>query len=294
MAGTTIVTGSGRRLGITAYGDPVADRVVLLCHPSPGTALDPEPLVTDRWGVHLVTLDRPGYDSSDPVPDDERWTVEDHAKDVSDFVRRSERVADRISNARFERYGVVGWGTGGFVAATIAATDPMVDRLALVGVPRPSKLPRFLDRADRASDPLAALGIAEQDPDLGRHLGLRNRLERMLDRALLQGDAGLRCDRRMFADDGWIDRLGGIGAQTHVWVGQQDPLVADLDARWWATRIPDARVSSVRDSGPLVIAASWTAVLAHVAPNHGSIAKELRDSGPVALAGVDRRHPEEG
>ena len=294
MAGSTIVTSSGRKLGITGYGDPAADRLVLVCHPTPGSALDPDPTVTDRWGVHVVTLDRPGYDSSDPVPEGGTPTLEDHAKDVSEFVRRSERVADRISNAQLERYGVVGWGTGGLVAAAIAATDPMVDRLALVGVPRPSKTERFLDRALRADHGLAALGVSEQDPDLERHLGLLNRLDRMLDRAFLQGATGLRSDHRFFQDHGWIDRLGAIRADTHLWVGDRDPLVADLDARWWARRIPGAHASRVRDSGPLTIAAAWSHVLAHVAPNHGSIATELRDSGSVALAGVDRRYPEEG
>lgn len=294
MAGSTILTSSGRELGITGFGDPAADRLVVVCHPTAGSALDPEPTVTDRWGVHLVTLDRPGYDSSELPPEGERRTLEEHATDVGEFVRRSEQVADRISNAQLERYGVVGWGTGGFVAAAIAATDPMVDRLALVGVPRPSKTERFLDRAIRARGSLAALGVSEDDPDLERHLGLLNRLERMLDRAFLQGDAGLRNDHRLFEEQGWIGRLGAIEANTHLWVGDRDPLVADLDARWWAKRIPGAQASHVRDSGPLTIAAAWSHVLAHVAPNHGSIAEDLRDSGSVALAGVDRRYPEEG
>lgn len=294
MAGSTIVTSSGRKLGITGYGDPAADRLVLVCHPTPGAALDPDPTVTDRWGVHVVTLDRPGYDSSDVLPEQAAVTLEDHAKDVGDFMRRSERVADRISHARLERYGVVGWGTGGFVAAAIAASDPLVDRLALVGVPRPAKTERFLDRALKAPNRLAALGVTERDPDLERHLGLLNRLERMLDRAFLQGNAGVRSDARFFEDEGWTERLAGIRAETHVWVGDRDPLVADLDGSWWAKRIPGALASHVRDSGPLTIAAAWSHVLAHVAPDHGSIAPELRDSGSVALAGVDRRHPEEG
>lgn len=294
MSGSTIVTSSGRRLGVTGFGDPSADRMVLVCHPTPGAALDPDPTVTERWGVHVVTLDRPGYDSSELPPAPGRLTLQDHAADVGEFVRRSERVADRISHAQLHRYGVVGWGTGGFVAAAIAASDPMVDRLALVGVPRPSKTERFLERAVRAPGRLATLGVDERDPDLERHLGLLNRLDRMLDRAFLQGDAGLQSDHRFFEDRSWIQRLSAIQAETHLWVGDRDPLVADLDARWWAKRIPGAHASHVRDSGPLTIAAAWSHVLGHVAPNHGSVAAELRDSGSVALAAVDPRHPEEG
>lgn len=294
MAATTIVTRTGARLGLTAFGDPAADRVVVLCHPTPGAAIDPEPVVTDRWGVHLVVLDRPGYGASDPVQDGRRWTVLDHAGDVGAWVRRAEQQAAEVSSAQLDRYGVIGWGTGGFVAAAIAATDPKVDRLALVDVPRPAKTERILDRAAKAPRGLAALGVAEDDPDLDRHVGLLGRLERSLGQAFVQGRAGVEEDRRLFADDGWIDRLGDIRADTHLWFGDRDPDVAALDARWWADRIRGAQASRVRDSGPLVLAAAWSRILGHVAPNHGSIAEELRDGGDVRVAAVDHVHPEHG
>lgn len=293
MAATTILTGTGRVLGMTAFGDPSADRVVIFCHPTPGASFDPDPLITERWGLRLVGIDRPGYDSSHPVPEAQPWTLATHAADIAEYVHRSERVADRISRASLDRYGVIGWGTGGLVAAAIAASDPKVDRLALVGVPRPAKVPRLIDRALRHSD-LTALGISEDDADLDRHLGLLGRLERMLDHADVQGDSGIRQDQRLLDDPGWIEQLAHIRADTRLWVGERDPLVADFDARWYARRIPGARASRVQDSGPLAIAAAWRSVLAHVAPNHGSIAEELRDSGDVRVADLDARHPESG
>ena len=43
--------------------------VVVLCHPAPGSrTLDPDPAATAAAGVRLVSLDRPGYGGSSPVP----------------------------------------------------------------------------------------------------------------------------------------------------------------------------------------------------------------------------------
>jgi pimeloyl-ACP methyl ester carboxylesterase len=116
----------------------------------------------------------------------------------------------------------------------------------------------------------------------------------MLEDAFEQGREGVRNDARLFSDESWTALLGSIRADTHLWVGDRDPDVAGLDARWWADRIPNAHATRVRDSGPLVLAAAWSKVLGHVAPNHGSVAEELRDSGEVYVAAVDSVDPEHG
>ena len=54
----------GRHVGVTGLGDPEADRLVLMCHPSPGAGgFDPDPPATSTAGVRIITLDRPGYGS---------------------------------------------------------------------------------------------------------------------------------------------------------------------------------------------------------------------------------------
>ncbi|WKK72245.1 hypothetical protein Q0F99_04400 [Rathayibacter oskolensis] len=42
---------SGRGIGVSAAGDPIADRLVVFCHPTPGAGgFDPDPLVTGPGG----------------------------------------------------------------------------------------------------------------------------------------------------------------------------------------------------------------------------------------------------
>lgn len=292
MAETTLTTPEGHEVGVTAFGDPMANRLVILCHPTPGAPMDPDPTVTDRWGVHLVGLERPGYGST-PARSTGASGIQDRARDVDALVQRIEQNADSISNAQLQRYGVIGWGAGGVLAAAIAARDPeRVDRLALVGVPTPAKAERLARAAGARPIDAAALGLGDEDSDLERHLGLWNRVQRMLQEAGRQGDAGIRADADLFADSGWTEGLSRIAASTVLWLGERDPFVSEEDVEWWGERIPGAVAHRVRDSGPLTIAASWSKVLAHVAPEHGRIVESERDSGTVRLADVDAVHPD--
>ncbi len=69
MANLTFALRSGRRVGVTTLGDPSASRVVVFCHPAPGSSVfDPDPDASADHDVHIVALDRPGYGSSDPWP----------------------------------------------------------------------------------------------------------------------------------------------------------------------------------------------------------------------------------
>lgn len=295
MADTTMTTPEGRTVGFTAYGDPMSDRLVVLCHPTPGTALDPEPVVTSRWGVHLIALERPGYGSSSALPAGVASTVRDRAGDVDAFLRRIERDANAISNSRFDHYGVIGWGSGALVAAAIAAHDrDRVDRLALVAPLSPKKAVQEAREACGRPIDAEAFGVADDDPDLARHLGLWNRLGRMAAESAVQGDAGVRHDAELFDGRGWDDVVKGVGAETVVWLGDRDPVADDRDVRWYGARIPGLTAHRVRDSGPLTIAAAWSRVLQHVAPDHGSIQESERDSGNVYLADVDWVHPDQG
>ncbi|WP_433862063.1 hypothetical protein [Streptomyces sp. L7] len=67
MANLTFTLRSGRRVGVTTLGDPVAERVIVFCHPAPGSSVfDPDPDASANRGVHIVSLDRAGYGSSAP------------------------------------------------------------------------------------------------------------------------------------------------------------------------------------------------------------------------------------
>ncbi|WP_416278757.1 alpha/beta fold hydrolase [Mycetocola zhadangensis] len=257
---------SQRRISISAAGDPLAPRLVLLFHPTPGAGpFDPDPTITARSSVHLLAIDRPGYGAS-PAPSEPR-TVQHEADDVAEFVRQSDDIA-RSSGARaFGTVGVVGWGTGGIIALSLAARHPdLVDRVAVVNTPTP--------RAGKAGTgakmlPLFArssLSIQDDDPALATRQGLGNRLDRMLGEAALQGSAGVDADRTMLTDRSWAQQLDRITANVRLIYGDDDRTTSILDGHWYRRRISASRSVRVPGQGPLTIAACWSRILDHVAP----------------------------
>src|SRR4029453_1404569 len=58
----------GRTLAVGETGDPGSGRVIVFCHPAPGSrVLDPDPAATAAAGVRLITVDRPGSGESSPL-----------------------------------------------------------------------------------------------------------------------------------------------------------------------------------------------------------------------------------
>ncbi|MGN6445635.1 alpha/beta fold hydrolase [Amnibacterium sp.] len=260
----------------------MADRLVVMCHPTPGSStFDPDPLLTDRWGLHLVGLDRPGYGSTPALPPGAHHSLADRADEIAALVTTDERNADRISKADLQHCGVIGWGTGAVVAAALAARHPdLVDRLALVSPPTPAKAEELAQRSRSDVGAREALRIAPDDPALSRHLGLENRLDRMIEQAFVQGRAGIDGDRALLSDPGWTTGLADITADVLVLAGADDPVIGARDVRWWERHLPEApRVHTVVGSAALTIADAWQDVLAHVAPEHGHIAEQRRDHG---------------
>ncbi|HEV7623120.1 MAG TPA: alpha/beta hydrolase [Amnibacterium sp.] len=285
MAGTRIRGASGRMMGLSTGGDPIADRLVLLCHPTPGSAsFDPDPIVTGRWGLHLVALDRPGYGASDPLEDPSQASMRELVEDIAAFLTDTMRTADRISQAEFTQVGLIGWGTGAAVAAAVAERHPeRVDRLAIVSAPGERDVRKAARRALIAPQALEALHVDPADPALESRLGLRNRLERMITEAYRSGKAGIEADRYLMSDASWSRDLGAIRADTALFYGARDGFADEDDAAWWLEHVPNARLNLSPRSGHLVLATEWEAILEHVAPNHGSIAKESRDHGEPRL-----------
>jgi pimeloyl-ACP methyl ester carboxylesterase len=285
VAGTRIRAASGRMMGLFGAGDPIADRLVLMCHPTPGSAtFDPDPVVTERWGLHLAAIDRPGYGATDPFDDPAEASMREVVEDLASFLQETMRTADRVSNADFTKVGLIGWGTGAAVAASLAERHPeRIDRLAIVSAPAERDIPKAARRALIAPQSIEALHVETADPALESRLGLRNRLERMIDEAYRQGKAGIEADRYLMADASWSRELGSIRAETALFYGQQDAFADGDDAGWWRQQIPGARLHLTPGAGHLVLATEWEAILQHVAPGHGDIAEEQRDHGRPTL-----------
>jgi len=123
----------GRHAGVTGLGDPRGRRLVVMCHPSPGAgAFDPDPPATSTTGVRIITLDRPGYGASDPLPD-EADPLGAWLDDVDEYLQTVENIAKSIAGTDFGAVGVIGWGVGAVYATALAARRPgLVNRLALI------------------------------------------------------------------------------------------------------------------------------------------------------------------
>ncbi len=299
MADRIIQLPSGRAVGFSAFGDALARRLVLLCLPTGlAGAFDPDPLVTEPWGVRMIVIDRPGYGPSAVLPDGAAQSVEERADDLAEYVEWSETLADEVSKADFGRIGVIGWGSGAVFAAAVAARHPdLVDRLALVGPHSPhhgrkerraglidaTKVHAVASVAQVADDlsstewnTSAALGIDDADPAFSSIEGLGARFDRSLAEAATQGALGVAGDLLALHDDSWTDDLRVITADTLIVAGADDPVADEKSIAWWSKRVAGAEVDTVPGAGRLVIAPAWERILGHVAPDHGGLPPEAR------------------
>ena len=119
LADRSITLADGRRLAFAEWGD-LGGPVVVFFHGTPHSRLwCPDIAATRATGVHLVTVDRPGYGRSDPPPAD--LTMRGWTDDVS-------QLADTL---HVDRVGVVGWSGGALYATACAAVIP--ERLSGAG-----------------------------------------------------------------------------------------------------------------------------------------------------------------
>jgi pimeloyl-ACP methyl ester carboxylesterase len=291
----------GRSLGLTAFGDPAVERVVVLCHPAPGASgFDPDPAVTSSWGVHVVSVDRPGYGSSTPLPDFQRPVIGRWADDLAEYLELIHEQARETGRAPLHKLGAVGWGAGGHVALALAARHPgLIDRVAVVATPAPDSEIRWVPpelsalTAELSSTPLpdakrrlrAALEarVAPGGPDrrllargdaddaLLERAGLQGRLERMVHHAYDQGTVGWADDVLASADEDWGFDLDAVRAPTLLVYGAKDPIVPSAHGRWYRRRLRNAQthLTVVPRAGHLVIAPAWRRILEHVDPQRG-------------------------
>jgi len=303
MANMTFTLESGRKIGVTTFGDPMAERIVVFCHAAPGSSVfDPDPLVTEHRDVHILAFDRPGYGSSDPLPFGTWPSIPRAADDIAEYLKAMGRDESGIGISRPPTIGVAGWSAGGRVALALAARHPeLVDRVAVVATPAPDDQVRWIapelteisDRlaqmpADAAIEQLTAmlqpqadavlgadedgdvpfdlLGASAVDDDALNRPGARDRLGRMLKDAFRQGPRGVAADILSYTARPWGFEYGDVAAKTLIVNGQADALAGNAHAAFYGKALPDARVEMFPGAGHLVVIPAWDRVLSHLAP----------------------------
>ncbi|MEO7016177.1 MAG: alpha/beta fold hydrolase [Leifsonia sp.] len=314
MANLTFTLESGRKIGITSLGDPAAERIVVLCHSTPGSSVfDPEPTVSSRSGVHILSVDRPGYGSSDPLPSGVWPSIPRAAEDIAEYLRAMEREESVLGVVRPRSIGIGGWSAGGRVALALAARHPdLVDRVAIIATPAPNEFVPWIDPplqklsdhlATLAPDdaleqltgmlapqveavkaagsdgevPLDALGVSAVDEAVLELPGARDRLGRMLRDAFRQGARGVAADILSYTARPWDFDLADVAAKTLIVNGQADALAHNAHATWYQKNLPDAQVEMVPGVGHLVVIPAWGRVLAHLAPGAMTDQQERTD-----------------
>jgi pimeloyl-ACP methyl ester carboxylesterase len=303
MANLMFTLGSGRTIGVSVTGNPMADRIVVFCHPAPGSSsFDPDPPVSSTRDVHIVAIDRPGYGASEPLAPGTWPSIPRCADDIAEYLRAISRDEAQIGVGLRRTVGIVGWSAGGRIALAFAARHPdLVDRVAIVATPAPNEevpwieprltqlseklatlppddalgqLTEMLEpqaqaatSADQDGDvPLDLLGASEVDREALGRAGARDRLGRMLRDAYRQGARGVAADILSYTARPWGFDFADVVAKTLIVNGQGDALAGNAHATWYQRNLPDARVEMFPAAGHMVIVPAWSDVLSHLAP----------------------------
>jgi pimeloyl-ACP methyl ester carboxylesterase len=264
----------GRALAFAEWGVPDG-RPVLALHGAPGSRLwcpddfDPGKTTTE-CGVRLITVDRPGYGRSDPLPG---RTLLGWADDV-------EQLLDALSIVRCPVVGVSG---GGPHAMACAARLPQrFTRLGAVGGAGPIfQVPGLWEQLDE--DWRAELELAAQDrsraleaarrrsewlvddpesagdpanwPEVDRWLGqdpaMRDAFVAVVREAGRQGIDGYVWDRLSFTLP-WGFSLNEIEIETWLWQGEQDSMTDRAEFEMLCREIPRSHCVLYSGQGHLI------------------------------------------
>ena len=263
----------GRELAYCEFGDP-SGTPVFAFHGTPGSRRMFGPLDADarRLGVRLIAPDRPGYGTSDYVPD----------RRLLDWPRDVAAIADFLGIAKFGVFGVSGGGPHAAVcahqlaprllgAAIVCGIAETLDENDARGM---NPLNRLFSRLARRSQWLVWPMFAAMTFAM-RHFGEavwrsmskqlpppdRRVIERPEVRAafLAEGRRASRTTARATAQDfalftrTWGFRLEEIATPVDVFCGELDINVPIAHGRRQADRIPNAKLHYFADEAHLLI-----------------------------------------
>lgn len=254
----------GRKLAYENYG-PKDGFPLLGFHGTPGSRLwfvEEDPLLS-LLKVKLITVDRPGYGASDPLP----------KRSISAF---NQDVGELIQHLELERFSVFGISGGGAYAAAFAAQGhPGLHKVGLVasiGQFKDGKAPKEMCRPNRIAFRLAKSfpflirftyqqqkSLLDHKPDTYKKsakLGLSHlcpsdqkvlQKEEVLDAMILQMKEALQQGVReiplelKLLSSTWEFDLSSIKVPTFIWHGTEDTLSPISSAKDLALKIPTAQ-----------------------------------------------------
>jgi len=273
----------GRTLAVREAGDSASDRVVVLCHPAPGSrVLDPDPAATAAAGVRLVSVDRPGYGESSPLP----------AGTVPAIPTCAGDVLAALDHLGIDSVAATGWSAGGRIALALAAERPdRVRSVAVVATPAPhedvpwipdehvgmleSLRPDLPAAAGRLAEAMAGLaqmppatlvsqlsGGPDDEAALATDPSRRPRLEAMMVAAHVQGMAGTAADIVSYTLADWGIDFRAVAAPTTLVYGANDQVSGPAHGEWYASQVPQSDLRVVPGVGHMVGLTEWGHVLA--------------------------------
>lgn len=261
----TITVADGRELAYEEWGDP-AGQVLFWLHGTPGGRLvrHSDPTLWPRLGLRVITIDRPGYGRSTPLPG---RLVAHAAEDVA-------AVADHLGVDRFTVQGTSGGGpyalavaallpnrVSGCVAVCSIAPITEAEESAMVAINRESF--RIWRTAGPAGLTARLVEIREQiladpygiqlrqladAPEVDREWLARPDVQQVaaegLVDALRPGVDGWVADATGFVPgEPWGFDLASIRCPTHFWHSDDDSNAPLSAARRVADAIPGARLT---------------------------------------------------
>lgn len=269
----------GRRLAYAQWGADDGRPVVLL-HGMPGSRLlCPDVTATERAGVRLLTIDRPGYGRSTPHPGRTvlGW--------VDDFVEWASLLG-------LPPCPVVGWSSGGAYAMACAVRVP--ERVTTVGLTSSvapiDEVPGGWER--ETAEVRALMEAVRRDP-VASAAGVRRRVEWFEDGwASFLEPAGSRADDVLLGTEAvaapmrelmregarqgtagyvedWIAESlpwgcspGDVEQPTSVWWGDEDDLLPRADAETLGATIRHSTLHILTGEGHLLLITRWAEILA--------------------------------
>lgn len=273
----------GRSLAWREYGAPSGTPVIYF-HGIPGSRLDwcVNPDAAEAAGLRMIAPDRPGFGISSPCVG--RRSYAGWADDVAS-------LADLLG---IDRFAIVAYSAGGpYALAACIALGDRVTRAAIVSGVAPAEMPDYRDGIG-PTDKVMTL-LAPRAPWLARLLvgisikqaqvapkwfskGVDRDFSAAADRRILDdelrswlpmlflesarsGPAGIVEDFAIWARPSGLD-LSRVSAPVRLWHGEEDRTIPSSHARWIASQVSSAELTTWPGVGHLHSPERWTEVLA--------------------------------